>query len=141
MRRLIIPAVALLLFYCSFSDSEVRLGRGMKLFATHCSECHGARGVGQDPGHPEGLWPDDGGTRLAPALNEKGHAWMYPPELIFQKVKVGLIDETSGMPSYAESLSDREIEMLIQYMTVLWPEEARNSYLEKQTRSRTATEL
>ena len=87
----------------------------MGLFKEHCAKCHGEGVIGQDPGHPEG-GPTDDGRYLAPALDQKGHLWTYPPELLFQKIRTGLLDVESDMPKCKGTLTDEEITQIIRYV-------------------------
>jgi len=73
----------------------------------------------------------DNGTYLAPALNEKGDIWAHPPELLFQKIKTGLLDEDPPMPKCEGRMTDNEIKLVIQHIYSLWPEDIRSAYAER----------
>jgi mono/diheme cytochrome c family protein len=113
----------------SFSQ-ENRISGGKKLFHQHCTACHGENGIGQDPKNPAGGW-EEGGKRIAPALNSEGHAWHHSPELLFSYIKDGSIDETSPMPSFGGILKDTEIELIVLYVESLWSEEIQKKHKER----------
>jgi mono/diheme cytochrome c family protein len=128
MKLSAIIVLILLAAQCSVGDKTRKEKYGMSMFLGHCSACHGEDAAGQDPLHPDGRWLDNG-ARLAPALNEKGHIWAYPPELLFQRIKTGLLDEKPTMPTFENSINDQEIILVIQYLYSLWPEDIRKKYV------------
>jgi mono/diheme cytochrome c family protein len=142
-RRMKLSAIIVLIVLisqCSVGDKTRKEKYGMSIFLGHCSTCHGKDAAGQDPLYPDGRWLDNG-VQLAPALNEKGHIWMYPPELIFQRIKTGLLDEEPIMPTFENSMSDQEITVVIQYLYSLWPEDIKKRYIEKYRDSQIVKEI
>lgn len=108
------------------------LRRGEALFATNCSPCHGAKGIGQNPAEPNGGY-DDGGNIIAPALDGSAHAWHHPDELLFSWIKRGSTLAESPMRGWEGRMSDEEIWAVIRYFQSLWPERLRTM---QQQRSR-----
>lgn len=114
--------------------------QGLALYEEYCIKCHGEKAVGQNPSYPDGRVVKDG-VYLAPALNEKGQIWVYPPELLFQKIRTGLQDEKSLMPKCQGTMTDREIKLVIQYVYSIWPEDIKREYLERHKGSELAKEI
>ena len=140
MRLLFAIMLLFLTVQCTTGDAAPKEKAGMSIFAEHCSGCHGKDATGQDPSYPDGEIMDNG-VRLAPALNEDGYVWMYPPELVFQKVKIGLLDVKTIMPKYNSKLDDKENNLLIQYLCSLWTKETRTKYIEKYRESEILKEI
>jgi mono/diheme cytochrome c family protein len=122
--------LVLLAAQCSVGNRIRGEEHGRSVFLGNCVGCHGEEAVGQDPSHPEGKWLESG-VELAPALTEKGHAWVYPPELLFQRIKSGLSDENPSMPQFENTISDEEIILVIRYLFSLWPEDVQQRYIER----------
>jgi len=120
----------LLAAQCSVGNETRREKYGQSIFLGNCSTCHGKEAAGQDPLYPDGKWLESG-VQLAPALNERGHVWVYPPELILQRIKTGLLDEEPTMPTFENTISDQEIILVIQYLHSLWPEDIQQRYVER----------
>jgi mono/diheme cytochrome c family protein len=128
-----VSAIIILILFaaqCSVGDRTRREKYGRSIFRGNCSTCHGIDAVGQDAHYPDGKWLDSG-VYLAPALNEKGRVWVYPPELIFQRIKTGLLDETPIMPTFENKIDDQEIMLVIHYLYSLWPEDVQRRYVER----------
>ena len=140
MKHLAILLPILLTAQCSLGNNSAQEKHGLSLFVQNCSICHGENAAGQDPDYPEGRWLDNGG-QLAPALNEKGHVWIYPPELTFQKIKMGLLDTESPMPTFENRISDQEIILVIQHVVSLWPVDIRHDYIAKYKYSSIVNEI
>lgn len=99
-------------------------GRG--LYEANCAQCHGFSLEGRPNWRERG--PD--GILPAPPHNETGHTWHHPDAVLFATVKRGgqafmPPGMLSGMPAYAEILSDREIEAVLAYIKSYWPREVR----------------
>ena len=140
MKHLAILFLILLTARCSLGNRSAHEDQGLSLFAHNCSICHGKNAAGQDPNYPEGRWLDNG-EHLAPALNEKGHAWIYPPELTFQKIKMGLLDTESPMPTFQNKISDQEIILVIQHIVSLWPIDIQHNYIARYKDSSIVNEI
>ena len=104
--------------------------RAAALYGEHCASCHGEnlegapnwRRVGED-----GLYP-------APPHDVSGHTWHHGDGLLFDYTKLGgeaalarrgVTDFESGMPGFAEVLTDDEIRDVLAYIKRTWPEEIR----------------
>jgi mono/diheme cytochrome c family protein len=135
MKTTFIFFLVLLTAQCSVGKQMIQENHGMAVFAVQCSRCHGECAVGQDTNYPDGNALDLG-ERLAPALNENGHVWMYSPEVVFQKISTGLIDEKSSMPKFEKNINERETILLIQYLYTLWTEDTKNGYVDRHKDSR-----
>jgi mono/diheme cytochrome c family protein len=102
---------------------------GKALYATYCAACHGADLEGapdwQRPG-PDGLLP-------APPHDETGHTWHHGDQFLFDYVKLGgqqVLDDlgvrfTSAMPAFDGTLTDAEIEAILDFIRASWPEHIR----------------
>jgi mono/diheme cytochrome c family protein len=135
MKTAFIFLLVLLTAQCSVGKQRIQEDHGLAVFAEQCSRCHGECARGQDTNYPDGNVRDDR-ARIAPALNEDGHVWLYSPEVIFQKIRTGLIDEKSSMPKFENSINERETILLIRYLYSLWAEDTKNGYVDRHKDSR-----
>ena len=103
------------------------VAQGQALYATHCAQCHGESGRGENPAEPMGGTKPDGGY-LAPALDGTGHAWHHAPELLFRVIKEGSPAQDSTMRGWAGRMRDEEIGAVIAYFRSLWPPEIQARY-------------
>ncbi|SMX42111.1 c-type cytochrome [Maliponia aquimaris] len=103
------------------------LTRGAALYATHCAACHGAALEGAE----DWQTPDENGIYPAPPHDETGHTWHHSNVQNFNYVQqggqaiveqLGLKGFTSGMPGFAEVLSDEEIWQVLAYIRSSWPD-------------------
>lgn len=114
---------------------------GKTLYAQNCASCHGANLEGQENWRSPG--PD--GRLPAPPHDETGHTWHHPDSMLFAYTKQGgkaaLAAEgvtfDSGMPGFADQLSDAEIRDIIAYIKSTWPEQIR---IQQSDRTAAATE-
>src|SRR2546430_8330535 len=85
-----------------------KLALGVKLYAQHCSGCHGAKLEGQPNWRTRGL----NGRMPAPPHDESGHTWHHPDRVLFGITKYGLRppytpkNYESDMPAFGDKLSD-----------------------------------
>ncbi|MDJ0820190.1 MAG: cytochrome c [Paracoccaceae bacterium] len=102
-------------------------GRGEVLYAEHCAACHGADLEGQ----PNWRVPNADGTLPAPPHDETGHTWHHDNLLLFDYTKLGgqgalarrgVTNFTSGMPGFADTLSDDDIWDILGFIRSTWPE-------------------
>jgi len=92
---------------------------GFALYRANCASCHGAFLSGTEG------WRAD--QRLAPALNEAGHAMNHDDVELFRRVAAGARgpDGRVTMPAFRGVLSDEEIVSVLSYVLSWWPEEER----------------
>jgi mono/diheme cytochrome c family protein len=105
------------------------LARGRVLYDTNCASCHGAELQGQ-PGwrsaNADGSFP-------APPHDASGHTWHHDDAMLRDYIKRGgqvVLDGmgvsfTSGMPGFGDSLTDGDIEAVLDYIKSTWPERVR----------------
>lgn len=89
---------------------------GFALYRANCATCHGDFLDGA-PG-----WQTN--ARLAPALNESGHAQNHSDADLFLRVSAGARSGgTVTMPAFRGVLSDSEILSVLAYVQSWWPQE------------------
>ena len=99
-----------------------RLALGAKVYAQHCSSCHGAKLEGQPNWRARG----PNGRLPAPPHDESGHTWHHPDRVLFAISKNGLVppyapkDYESDMPAFGGKLSDEEIWAVLAYIKSHW---------------------
>jgi mono/diheme cytochrome c family protein len=110
--------------------------RGAALYAAHCAACHGAALEGapdwKQPG-PDGLMP-------APPHDASGHTWHHPDAQLFVMTRDGVAalvggGYESGMPGFADVLTDDEIIAVLAFIKSTWPEDIRRWHDELNRRS------
>lgn len=96
--------------------SHAQLEAGFMLYRTHCAACHGAF-LGGAPG-----WRGD--PKLAPALNDAGHAFNHSDLELLGRITQGVRhgDGRIAMPAFGGVLSDAEIVTLLSYIAAWWPD-------------------
>ncbi len=106
------------------------LERGAALYAEHCASCHGA----ELEGAPNWRRQGEDGLYPAPPHDATGHTWHHGDQMLFDYTKLGgegalaalgITDFESGMPGYAEVLSDDEIRDVLAFIKSTWPEPLR----------------
>jgi len=131
----IIAAVLIVAGALVFTNYETKkhfaqTAAGSELYSRNCASCHGANLEGQ-PNWRERK-PD--GSLPAPPHNEDGHTWHHTDQLLFDYTKlggsaalalIGVTDFNSGMPAFAEALSDSEIISVLAFIKSTWSERAR----------------
>lgn len=115
---------------CLVAGQAPDIGAGKKIYAEHCSPCHGENAIGQDPKRQTGGW-DLHRVPIAPALNGSAHAWHHSPQYLFKYIEKGSVDKDSPMPAFGRELGRREILSVLAYIQALWPEPIRKRYLAK----------
>jgi mono/diheme cytochrome c family protein len=99
-----------------------KLALGAKLYAQHCSSCHGAKLEGQPNWRARG----PNGRLPAPPHDESGHTWHHPDRVLFGITKHGLVppyapkDYGSDMLAFGGKLSDEEIWAVLAYIKNHW---------------------
>jgi mono/diheme cytochrome c family protein len=99
-----------------------KLALGAKVYAQHCSNCHGAKLEGQPN------WRERGpnGRLPAPPHDESGHTWHHSDRVLFAISKNGLVpphapkNYESDMPAFGGKLSDEEIWAVLAYIKSHW---------------------
>ena len=100
--------------------------QGAVLYAEFCASCHGA----DLQGEPDWRSPKEDGTLPAPPHDETGHTWHHGDGLLFRYTKLGgqaaleatgVSEFTSGMPGFADQLSDQEIRDILAFIKSTWP--------------------
>ncbi|PHQ99867.1 MAG: cytochrome C [Marinosulfonomonas sp.] len=98
---------------------------GQVLYQENCASCHGANLEGE----PDWRSPKEDGRLPASPHDETGHTWHHGEGLLFNYTKLGGkealaqqgIDFNSGMPGFAEQLSDQQIWDILAYIKSTWP--------------------
>lgn len=105
------------------------------LFTQHCAECHGDRAEGD----PQWRQRNARGRFRAPPLNGTGHMWHHPRGQLRAIIKFGRPPAVSDMPGWEGVLSDGEIDLLIDWLQSLWPEEAYTAWRDIDRRAQQQT--
>ena len=116
------PAAA---FFHDAPDIEA----GRAIYAARCASCHGANLEGQ----PNWQSAKDDGTYPAPPHDATGHTWHHGDAMLRDYIRRGGqavlndmdVDFTSGMPGFADVLTDAEIEAVLDYLRSTWPDRIR----------------
>ena len=107
---------------------------GKTLYAETCASCHGENLEGQ----PNWRSPDENGVLPAPPHDETGHTWHHDNGLLFRYTKLGgqealaqrgVTGFKSGMPGFAEILSDDGIWDVLAFIRSTWPERIQENHL------------
>jgi mono/diheme cytochrome c family protein len=107
---------------------------GTALYAENCASCHGANLEGQ----PNWRSVDENGVLPAPPHDETGHTWHHDNGLLFQYSKLGgqealaqrgVTGFKSGMPGFADTLSDDEIRDILAFIRSTWPERIQENHM------------
>ena len=120
------------------------LAQGAALYAEHCASCHGA----DLEGAPNWRQSGDDGLYPAPPHDATGHTWHHGDQMLFDYTKLGgegllaargITNFESGMPGFAEILTDDEIRDVLAFIKSTWPEPLR-SHQEDMTRQEAASQ-
>ncbi len=127
MRGLVV--LWLLLPTAAFGGHEMEnrdLRNGGALYLQHCASCHGAKLEGQ----PNWRKAGEDGIFPAPPHDATGHTWHHDDRLLFDYTKLGgdalfaargITGAKSGMPGFADELTDDEIWDILAYIRSTWP--------------------
>ena len=118
------------------SNAElVALGR--QVYAQQCATCHGANLEGEKDWRTRK--PDDG--LRAPPHDASGHTWHHSDGQLFQITKLGGAAMAgpgfkSNMPSFKNTLTDRQIWAVLSYIKSRWPQHIRERHAQMMRRMR-----
>lgn len=111
---------------------SIDLAAGEAIYAAECASCHGANLEGA----PDWRSPDSDGRYPAPPHDATGHTWHHDDGLLFDYTKLGgdgvmtargMPGGNSGMPAFADVLTDAQINNVLAWIRSTWPEEIRAS--------------
>ena len=116
-------------------DPTRDIARGKTLYAEHCAACHGADLGGQ----PDWRSPGPDGRLPAPPHDDSGHTWHHPDRVLFAYTKLGGrealarqgVEFDSGMPAFADVLSDAEIRDVLAFIKSTWSARTRSVQAER----------
>ncbi len=100
---------------------------GATLYQDHCAACHGVNLEGER----NWQFQNADGTMPAPPHDETGHTWHHDNLLLFEYTRLGgeglmaargSAGFKSGMPGFADVISDDEIWNVLAYIRSTWPE-------------------
>ena len=120
------------------------IARGASLYADHCASCHGKNLEGA----PNWRKMGDDGLYPAPPHDETGHTWHHGDRLLFDYTKLGgegllaargVTNFESGMPGFAESLTDDEIRDVLAFIKSTWSVAVRR-HQDRMTRQEAASQ-
>jgi len=129
MRFWLIPAF-ILVTSAAHADHELEgrdIGSGRVLYAEQCASCHGANLQGQ----PDWRASGDDGVFPAPPHDRTGHTWHHDNMLLFSYTRLGgqealaergIMGFNSGMPGFADIMTDEQIWDTLAYIRSTWPE-------------------
>lgn len=98
---------------------------GAALYAEHCAACHGA----DLEGEPNWRESNPDGTFPAPPHDDSGHTWHHADPMLHDYVRLGgaealrrmgVTSVVSAMPGFADAMTDREIEAVLDFIKSSW---------------------
>lgn len=104
------------------------LAKGREIFLAHCVQCHGQNAEGYP--HWRKVGPD--GKYPPPPLNGSGHSWHHPRSVLHSIISNGSAPGEGNMPAWKDTLTDQQIEQVIDYIQSLWPEPVYAAWVEMQ---------
>jgi mono/diheme cytochrome c family protein len=114
----------------TWANRDLDVGRN--LYADSCAACHGVNLGGQ----PDWQTPDEDGVLPAPPHDVSGHTWHHDDALLFEYTKSGgaaalavrnVTGFNSGMPGFADTLTDDQIWDILTYIRSTWPKRAQEA--------------
>ena len=127
-----VPAISLIFLAFpsgAFFHNAPDIEGGQAIYTARCAACHGANLEGQ----PDWQSANDDGTYPAPPHDDTGHTWHHGDAMLRGYIRRGGqavlndmdVDFTSGMPGFADVLTDAEIEVVLDYIKSTWPDRIR----------------
>jgi mono/diheme cytochrome c family protein len=104
------------------AGDPAKVALGSKVYAQHCTACHGAKLEGQ----PDWRKRLANGRLPAPPHDESGHTWHHADQMLFGITQKGLVppyapkDYESDMPAFGGKLTDEEIWAVLAYIKSHW---------------------
>lgn len=119
--------IALLMIAGSIANSaRAHEHFGRDLYLERCADCHGAELQGQ----PDWMRRLPSGRLPAPPHDATGHTWHHSDKQLLGIIRDGLSVIAPGyetdMPSFRDSMTDAEIEAVLEYIKTTWPERERD---------------
>ncbi|MFH1343418.1 MAG: c-type cytochrome [Pseudomonadota bacterium] len=116
-------------------DSE-HIKAGHAVYEQYCASCHGAHAEGA----PNWKERDAQGELPAPPHNAEGHTWRHSDAELYEMISKGWRDPFNKtkrltMPAFGETLSPKQIHVVIDYLKMLWTPEQRQ-FQSEETRNR-----
>jgi mono/diheme cytochrome c family protein len=108
------------------------LAAGKATYLKHCAQCHGQ----QAEGHAQWRQPGSDGKYPPPPLNGSGHAWHHSREVLRNVIKNGSPQGKGNMPAWKDTLTDQQIEQVIDYFQSLWSDPVYAAWVEMQQNQR-----
>ena len=107
----VLPLVAL---GCSAKGEETAAAQAAQLYAQNCQACHGdaATGAGRS-------------TALIPSHGPDGHTWHHADAQIIDIVLGRFTYPGREMPSFGESLTEEQVELILAHIKLGWNDEMR----------------
>ena len=94
---------------------------GADLYQANCASCHGNDLSGAD----DWKTPDQEGRYPPPPLDDTGHAWHHPDQLLTDIVLDGSSAPESAMVGFRDRLSESDVEAVLEYLKSTWGTEER----------------
>ena len=112
--------------YADHALDNRNLDNGQLLYAAQCASCHGVNLEGQLNWRRAG----ENGILPAPPHDASGHTWHHDNQLLFDYTKFGgqqalaargIGEFKSGMPAFADAISDEDIWDILAFIHSTWP--------------------
>ncbi len=113
------------------APASVDIAAGEQLYAASCAACHGANLEGQ------GDWrsPGPDGRLPPPPHDASGHTWHHSDDVLYTYVALGGremlaregMEFDSGMPGFADVLSEQEIWDILAFIKSTWGDRERET--------------
>lgn len=104
---------------------------GAQVFRQHCAVCHGDHGQGA----PNWRQKDADGLYPPPPLNGSGHEWHHSTAALRGIIKNGSPPGKGRMPAWNGTLSDAEIDAVIEWFQSQWPDQVYAAWIDMEQRS------